>query len=112
MMRRGTIAAVAAAAASLSLGWWTAAVIGGLYGLAAPSRRAGREAGLAVAVAWGGLLAVRSVISPIGLLATLLGGVIPIGAAGLLVATVVFGALLGGCAATVAAALRRSPTPN
>ncbi len=105
MMALAGLAAIMAVGTAV-LGWWTVpvtALVAGTLGLSARPVRTGAAAGL---LAWAALLVWRAAGGPVGALATLLGNVMGLPGPGVLAATLVFPALLGGAAAGVGAGLR------
>ena len=109
-MRRAAaflVLTLAFAAASV-LGWWAIPATGALWGILRPvARRPALFSGAAAALAWTGWLLV-DVLSPRGDfsgLVTRLAEIFSLPAPVLLTVTVIFAALMAGCAAYVAGAI-------
>ncbi|MEO7712775.1 MAG: hypothetical protein ABIV10_07650 [Gemmatimonadaceae bacterium] len=101
---------VAAAMITLTwvLGWWGILVVALVIGVVFHEHGGGGwRVAAAASVAWGALLAADGVVGPLGHVATMLGGVTGVPAAGILVLTLVFPAALAWSAATIAAESRR-----
>jgi len=101
---------VAAAMITLTwvLGWWGILVVALVIGVVFHEHGGGGwRVAAAASVAWGTLLVADGVVGPLGHLATMLGGVMSVPAAGVLVLTLVFPAALAWSAATIAAESRR-----
>jgi hypothetical protein len=109
MIARAAVFAVAAAVGSLLAGWWALPVLGLVWGVAAHRRRApGRTAALGATLGWAGLLVWNTVGGEGWRLAARAGDTLGLwGAPGYAAATLVFAALLAGCAAAVGSALER-----
>ena len=92
-----------------TLGGWLAPVVwGGLAGLAWTNEHPGRKAAAAAALGWALLLVITAVAGfPVAVLASRLGGALGVPAVLLVAVTVLFPALLAGCAAVLIAAVRR-----
>jgi hypothetical protein len=91
------------AAGTVIAGWWTVPVLAAAWVRVAPrSRGAVRSCMLGAALGWGLLLGWTALEGPVELLARRAGGVFELPRWGLLVATVLFPALLAGAAARVA----------
>lgn len=101
------IGAIAVAVGSRWFGWWFPAVWGVAAGLLWPHDRPGRTAAVAAALGWAAWLVVPIVGgAPMGLLATKLGALFQLPGWALIALTVVYPALLAGCAAVLTARLR------
>jgi hypothetical protein len=90
------------------LGWWAVPVLGLVYGAWRGAGRAAAVAGLSALLGWSALLAWNWFEGPVAELAASLGTVIGLPARALLLATVLFPAVLAWTAAVVGAAIRRS----
>ena len=107
-LARVLLLALALAVGTWTLGWWAVPVIGAAWGvLQRGLPRRGREAALAAALGWGGLLAVDAIGGALGRVAGVLGGIFPAPGAALIALTLVFAAALAGLAAYVAGARAR-----
>jgi hypothetical protein len=91
------------------LGGWPAVIVwGGIAGFAWPAGRPARAAALQGAVGWGLLLVIMALAGdPVALLATRLAGAMQVPAWALVAVTVLYPALLAGCAAWPTAMLGR-----
>ena len=101
---------VAAAMSALTwvLGWWGILVAALIIGVVFHEHGGGGWCVAAAAVvAWGTLLVADASTGALGRVATMLGGVMGVPAAGVLVLTLAFPAALAWSAATIAAELRR-----
>jgi hypothetical protein len=91
------------AAATVIAGWWTVPVLAAVWvRVASRSRAAVRSCILGAALGWALLLGWTALNGPVDLLARRAGGVLELPGWGLLVATLLFPALLAGAAARVA----------
>ena len=91
------------AAGTVAAGWWTVPLLAAVWVRVAPRPRgAVRSCMLGAALGWGLLLGWTALGSPVELLARRAGGVLELPGWGLLVATLLFPALLAGAAARVA----------
>jgi hypothetical protein len=100
------VAAVAGCTAWL--GWWTLPVLAAAWGFWYPPL----QAGIACAVAWGGLLAWQASRAPVMVLAERLSGIFALPPFAVLLLTPAFAALLGWSAAAVVRSLVPAPTGN
>ena len=101
---------VAAAMITLTwlLGWWGILVAALIIGVVFHKYRGGGwRVAAAASLAWGMLLAVDAAAGALGRVATMLGGVMGVPAAGVLLLTLAFPAALAWSAATIAAESRR-----
>jgi hypothetical protein len=93
------------AAGSIIAGWWTVPVLAAVWVRVVPRLRgAVRSCMLGAALGWGLLLGRTALEGPVALLARRAGGVLELPGWGLLVATLLFPALLAGAAARAAQA--------
>jgi hypothetical protein len=83
------------------LGWWAVPLIGAAWGVLQRGRPRFVTAFAAAALAWALLLAYDAVGGAMGGLTTTLGGIFMMPGALLLLVTLLYGALLAGCAAQV-----------
>jgi hypothetical protein len=91
------------AAGTVAVGWWTVPVLAAVWVRVAPrARGAVRACMLGAALGWAFLVGWTAVEGPVELLARRAGGVLELPGWGLLVATLLFPALLAGAAARVA----------
>ena len=104
---RAALLAAAMAIGTWALGWWAVPAIGATWGLLQRGRPRFLESFVAAALAWTALLAFDATHAAFGRLTTVLGGVFTVPGAALLVVTVLYAALLAGCAAQVAGTARR-----
>ena len=89
-------------------GWWSVPVIGAAWGVVRALRRGvALDAGIAGALGWALLLLRDAARGPVGVVAAQVGAVMGLGAAGLVVLTLLFPFLLGWAAALVSATLAR-----
>lgn len=107
VVARVFILLVAFALVTLFLGWWTVAIVGGLWGLVArretlPTPTAAVAAGLS----WALLLAWAAFHGPVVDLAGKVGTVMQLPGLGILAITLLFPMALAGSAAMLAGALR------
>lgn len=102
--------AAAFGAAVVAIGWWAVPVLAALFGIVASTRRPGRTAGAAAALAHAVLLA-RALSRPVGgTFAARLAGAMTLPRWAPVVASVLFPAILAALAARTAAGLaRRAP---
>jgi hypothetical protein len=88
------------AAGTIAAGWWTVPVLTAAWvRMAPPPRGAVRSCMLGAALGWGLLLGRIALEGPVELLARRAGGVLGLPGWGLVVATLLFPALLAGAAA-------------
>jgi hypothetical protein len=91
------------AAGTVIAGWWTVPVLAAVWVRVVPRLRgAVRSCMLGAALGWGLLLGWTALEGPLDLLARRAGGVLELPGWGLVVATLLFPALLAGAAARVA----------
>jgi hypothetical protein len=90
-------AAALMAVGTLLLGWWTVPLVAGLWAI----WRKPVDAGLAGALAWGGILGWQAWQGPVGTLAQRLAGIFPVPAVLLPLLTPLFAGLLAWSAAVV-----------
>jgi hypothetical protein len=116
-MRRASFLVIGTAVVALGtvlLGWLAPAAWGAVAGLLRAGKRPAREAALASAMAWAALLLGQAFAGhAIGTLASRLGGALGIPSPVLVLVTLLFPAVLAGCAAAVVEALvpmRRGPS--
>ena len=114
MMRDVASTLLLAAAFALGtwiLGWWAVPLLGAVWGIMRRGRPRFASAFAAAAVAWAALLVGDATAGPLGRLATVMGGIFSMPAPLLLAVTVLYAALLAGCAAHVTGSTmqRRSP---
>lgn len=109
---RVALLAAAFALGTYAFGWWAVAVVGVAWGVMNPGMpRVALRAGVAAAVAWGGLLAMPAVAgAPMAAFATKLAAVMQVPAWGLLAAELLFPGALAWSAAVVGS-VARSRTP-
>lgn len=100
--------AVAFAAGTWALGWWTLPLIAAVWGFRG---RVG-DAVVAATAAWGALLVVQTTRAPLGPLLERLGGLFGVPPWALVVLTLAFAGLLAWSAATLVAGFRRGPAPT
>lgn len=89
--------AAAIAAGTMFVGWWALPLLAAAWGL----RFRPLDAGVAGAIAWGGLLAWQAATAPVMPLAVRLSGIFPLPAPAIVLLTPAFAALLGWSAAAV-----------
>jgi hypothetical protein len=99
---RIALLAIAIAIGTWVLGWWAVPLLGAVWGVLQRGRPRFVTAFAAAAIAWASLLAFDALQGAMGRLAGVLGGVFMLPGAALLVVTVLYAALLAGCAAQVA----------
>ena len=105
MMRTVTRILLLAAAFALGtwiLGWWAVPLLGVAWGFLRRGHPRFVSAFAAAAVAWIALLAFDAASGSLGRLLTVMGGIFSIPGPALLAVTVLYAALLAGCAAQVA----------
>ena len=110
MMR--TVASILLLAAAFALGtwilgWWAVPLLGAVWGIMRRGHPRFVGAFAAAAVAWLALLAFDATSGSLGRLLTVMGGIFSIPAPLMLVVTVLYAALLAGCAAQVSGTSRR-----
>ena len=95
--------AAAFALGTLILGWWAVPLLGAIWGLLRRGRPRFASAFAAAALAWAALLAFDAARAPsaMGRLTEVMGGVFTLPGPVLLVLTLLFAALLAGCASQV-----------
>lgn len=100
--------AAAFALATVGFGWWTVALVAALWGIIARGLRSGAfVAAVAAMLGWGALLAWGAVHGPVVELAVKLAAVMQIPPAALVLATLIFPALLAWSAAAVTTTIIR-----
>lgn len=100
--------AVATVAATMLVGWWSAAVVGVVSGLVTrPGRAAVLEAGCGAALGWAAILAGSAANGPVWAVAQRVGPVFGLPAVAFLAVTLAFPALLAGSAALLAGESRK-----
>ena len=98
------VLAVAFAAGTLFVGWWSVPVIALVWGwLVGPARRPATRAAVAAAIAWMAFLAFDAMRGPAGRLARTLGALMRLPPVALVVVTVLFAVILAWSAAIVGA---------
>jgi hypothetical protein len=100
--------ALAFAAGTWGLGWWTLPLIAAACGL----RCRVADTVVAATLAWGALLVVQATRAPLGPLLERLGGLFGVPPWALMVLTLAFAGLLAWSAATLMAGFRRGPAPT
>ncbi|HEX9895935.1 MAG TPA: hypothetical protein VGA78_18530 [Gemmatimonadales bacterium] len=100
------LSAVAMAAGTFWIGWWSVPVLALFMGLRCRSG----DAAIAALLAWTGLLVWNATTGPILPYADRLGGIFGLPGWGMLLATPLFAALLGWSAATLPHSLRHGGT--
>jgi hypothetical protein len=80
-------------------GWWAVPLLGAIWGVLRRGMPRFGSAFAAAAIAWALLLAYDGVRGPMDRLSTVMGGLFSMPGAVVLLVTVVFAALLAGCAA-------------
>lgn len=103
---RTLLLAAAFALGTWILGWWAVPLIGAAWGLMRRRRARFLDAFAAAAIAWVALLAFDAARGPLGRLTTVMGGIFLMPGVLVLVVSVLFAALLAGCAAQVAGTAR------
>lgn len=104
---RALLLAAAFAIGTWTLGWWAVPVIGAAWGVLRRGRARFGDAFVAAMIAWAALLALDSARGAMDRLAAVMGGIFSMPGSLLLAITVLYAALLAGCAAQVAGALPR-----
>lgn len=89
-------------------GWWSVPVLALGFGVWSGEEPAAAFAALAALLAWGTLMAWNWLSGPLLALAGSLGGVMGLPGWSLILATLLFPAVLAGAAATLGAAIRRA----
>lgn len=101
------IAAIIALATAL-FGWWAVPGIGLALGLLSPARaRPGSIGALAGALAWGILLTWTAALGPVDRVADTVGALVGVPGPVIYLITLIFPAVLAGCAAVVGSAMRQ-----
>ena len=104
---RVLLLAGAFAAATWVIGWWAVCLVGVAWPWLAPNvRRAPLVAALGAFVGWSGLLLWTAAVGPLGELLRRVGGIFAAPGWTLVAATLAFGVVLAGSAATLSAAAR------
>jgi hypothetical protein len=103
---RVALLSIAVVLGTIALGWWGVAVVGGLWGLIGGGRRAGLGAALAAAIGWSGILIWMTWQGPVWRVAERVGPIFSVPAPAFFLATLLFGALLGGSAGSLASWIR------
>lgn len=101
---RTLLLAAAIAIGTWTLGWWAVPSIGGVWGVLRRGRPRFGDAFVAATIAWAALLAIDSARGAMERLSTVMGGIFSMPGSLLLALTVLYAALLAGCAAQVAGA--------
>lgn len=99
---RIVLLATAFALGTWILGWWAVPLLGAVWGLMRRGMPRFASAFIAAALAWSALLAFHATGGSMGRLTIVMGGIFSVPGAAMLVITVLFAALLAGCAAQVA----------
>ena len=104
---RVLILAIVIALGTVLLGWWTVPIAGALYGLLARgARRPGLTAAVAAMVAWGGYLSIGAATgAPVGTFGAQLARAMQLPVWAPIAATLVFPAILAGCAGVIGGAI-------
>lgn len=102
LLARVALLSVAIGIGTWVLGWWAVPLLGAVWGVLQRGRPRFLTAFAAAAVAWATLLAFDALRGAMGRLAGVLGGIFMMPGAALLAVTVLYAALLAGCAAQVA----------
>lgn len=103
---RAVLLAAAMAVGTWSLGWWAVPFVGAVWGVLQRGRPRFAESFAAAALAWTALLTFDAAHAAFGRLSTVLGGVFTVPGGVLVIVTVLYAALLAGCAAQVAGTAR------
>ena len=110
---RVLVVAVAVVLVTVVFDWWAVPLVGAAWGLlAAPKTRPAIAAGLGGALGWLLLLAWTALHGPVPTLARRAGGVLEIGAWGLVGITVAYPLLLAAAGAVLAGAIRAKLLPG
>jgi hypothetical protein len=99
---RVALLAAAFALGTWILGWWAVPLLGAAWGIVQRGRPRFAAAFVAAALAWAALLAFDALGGALGRLSTVLGGIFMLPGVALLAVTLLYAALLAGCAAQVA----------
>lgn len=99
---RVLLLASAIAIGTWTLGWWAVPLVGAAWGLLRRDRPRFGDAFVAAMLAWAALLAVDAAGGAMDRLSTVMGGIFSMPGSLMLAVTVLYGALLAGCAAQVA----------
>ena len=99
---RIVLLATAFALGTWILGWWAVPLLGAVWGVMRRGRSRFASAFAGAALAWLALLAFDAARGPMGRMTSVMGGIFSVPAAALLLITVLYAALLAGCAAQVA----------
>ena len=89
------------------LGWWAVPLLGAIWGVLRRGRSRFLSAFAAAALAWAALLAFDAARGPMGRLTTVMGGIFSMQGPMLLLVTLLFAALLAGCASQVTGTVGR-----
>jgi len=107
-LARALLLAVAIAAGTWTVGWWTVPAIALAWSLLAPAPHlAAREAGIGGLAGWGALLVFTAAAGAATALATRVAGVMQLPPVALWAATLLFPAILAWSVASIGVALRR-----
>ena len=99
---RVLLLAAAIAIGTWTLGWWAVPLVGGGWGLMKRGRPRFGDAFVAATLAWAALLAADAAAGAMDRLTTVMGGIFSMPGSLVLAVTVLYAALLAGCAAQVA----------
>ncbi len=103
------VLAGAMAVGTAALGWWAVPALGLAYGAwRSADRTAAATAGISALLAWGALMAWNWWAGPVSELSVSLGAIMGLPGRALLLATLLFPAVLASTAAVVGAAIRRA----
>lgn len=103
---RFLLLALAMAAATAALDWWSVALVAALWtALSRAERPHPVSVALAASVGWALLIGVMAMRGPVMTVASVLGGILPVGTLGILALTLLYPALLAGAAAVLTRAL-------
>ena len=114
MMRAITSTLMLAAAFALGtwiLGWWAVPLLGAVWGFMRRGRPRFASAFVAGALAWAALLTLDATSGALARLASVMGGIFSMPAPAVLVVTILYAALLAGCAAQVSGTETRGRAP-
>ncbi len=96
-------------AATVTAGWWGVAVVAAVWVvLTRSSRQHHWTVATSAGASWGLLLGAMALRGPVDRVSDVLGGIIPVGAIGIVAVTLLFPALLAGLASVVTGALARA----
>lgn len=102
---RVIVLAIVFAVATYFLGWMCVPAIGAVYAVAIRKASASGEAGLAVLLGWGALLARVAMVPAFTTLLARLGGIFPVPGAGVVVVTLLFAMALAWSSARLVSAV-------